>query len=204
MKTTALAWVFALLGAAPAAAQAPVASHPPAGSHQAVVDRYCAGCHNDRRKTGGFSFTSIDLADPAANAAQAEKVIRRVRAGLMPPAGAPRPDKATLAGLATAMEDAIDRSASARPFAGAPELHRLNRTRVPQLDSRLAGARRRRCRRCCRPTSWAAASTTWPTRSRSRRRSCRATCAPPARSAARRWATATWRPRWRCTRCPRS
>jgi cytochrome c551/c552 len=128
MKTTAVGWMFALLCAAPAAAQTPVASHAPAGSHQAVVDRYCAGCHNDRRKSGGFSFTTIDLADPAANAAQAEKVIRRVRAGLMPPAGAARPDPATLHGLATALEDAIDRTAAARPFAGAPELRRLNRT----------------------------------------------------------------------------
>ena len=128
MKKTAVGWMCALLCAAPLAAQTPVASHAPAAPHQTVVDRYCAGCHNDRRKAGGFSFTSIDLADPGANAAPAEKVIRRVRAGLMPPAGAARPDQATLTALAASMEEAIDRKASMRPFAGAPELRRLNRT----------------------------------------------------------------------------
>ena len=96
-------------------------------SQQATVAKYCAGCHNDRAKAGGFSWTSIDLADPGPNAVQAEKVIRRVRAGLMPPAGAPRPDRATAVGLAVAMEHAIDAAAAAHPFAGAPELHRLNR-----------------------------------------------------------------------------
>ena len=59
----------------------------PVAAHQGLVNQYCAGCHNDRRKSGGFSWTAIDLADPAANAAQSEKVIRRLRAGLMPPAG---------------------------------------------------------------------------------------------------------------------
>jgi mono/diheme cytochrome c family protein len=117
----------ALFGmAVPAAAQSATAPAPPA--LQATVNTYCAGCHNDRRPSGGFSWTSIDLADPARNAAQAEKVIRRVRAGLMPPAGAPRPDAAVLTALASGIETSIDRSAIARPFAGAPELHRLNRT----------------------------------------------------------------------------
>lgn len=129
MTKVFLAGVGVVLGVAGAFAQpAPVASHGPGGSHQAVVDEYCAGCHNDRRKSGGFSWTAIDLADPAANAAQSEKVIRRLRAGLMPPAGAPRPEQATLNALAASMEEAIDRAAALRPFAGAPELRRLNRT----------------------------------------------------------------------------
>lgn len=130
MKTTAVGLMVVALGAMPAAGQTPgpVASHAPAGSHQAVVDAYCAGCHNDRRKSGGFSWTALDLADPGANAVQAEKVIRRLRAGLMPPAGAARPDQATLNALAASIETAIDRRAAERPFAGAPELRRLNRT----------------------------------------------------------------------------
>ncbi len=100
----------------------------PVAAHQGLVNQYCAGCHNDRRKAGGFSWTAIDLADPGANAAQSEKVIRRLRSGLMPPPGAPRPEPASLVALAGAIEAAIDRTAAARPFAGAPELRRLNRT----------------------------------------------------------------------------
>src|SRR5215203_1532262 len=128
MNSTVLSLGIVLLSAASAAAQtlvpAPVPSHP----QQSLVTRYCTGCHNDRTRSGGFSWTALDLANPAANAQAAEKVIRRVRAGLMPPAGAPRPDAASLRALAGSIESAVDRSASARPYAGAPELHRLNRT----------------------------------------------------------------------------
>ncbi|MCA1584735.1 MAG: DUF1592 domain-containing protein, partial [Acidobacteria bacterium] len=97
-------------------------------SQQALVNKYCAGCHNDKRSAGGFSWSHIDLTNPAQNAEAAEKVVRRVRAGLMPPPGAPRPDAASAAALASHLENAIDRTAASRPYAGAPELHRLNRT----------------------------------------------------------------------------
>ena len=97
-------------------------------SEQALVSKYCAGCHNDKSRAGGFSWTTVDLADPAKNAAQVERVIRKLRAGMMPPAGMPRPDAATTNQFATSLETAIDRSATAQPFAGAPDLHRLNRT----------------------------------------------------------------------------
>jgi len=127
MKTITFTFGVLLLAVAEASGQS-ASGVPGASQSQALVDTYCAGCHNDRRPSGGFSWTAIDLADPIRNAAQAEKVIRRVRAGLMPPAGAPRPDAASLSALASALEASIDRSASARPFAGAPELHRLNRT----------------------------------------------------------------------------
>lgn len=127
MKTITLTFGALLLAVAQASGQS-ASGVPPAAQSQALVDTYCAGCHNDRRPSGGFSWTSIDLANPTRNAAQSEKVIRRLRAGLMPPAGAPRPDAGNLSALASALEASIDRSASARPFAGAPELHRLNRT----------------------------------------------------------------------------
>ena len=50
-----------------------------------LVNQYCAGCHNDKLKSGGFSLAKLDLAHPEQNAEQAEKVIRKVRAGMMPP-----------------------------------------------------------------------------------------------------------------------
>ena len=107
---------------------APPASPSATAGSQAVVDKYCAGCHNDKRKAGGFSWTSIDLSDPAHSAEASERVIRKLRAGLMPPAGAPRPDAASTKALVTTLEGSIDRSAAAHPYAGAPELHRVNRT----------------------------------------------------------------------------
>lgn len=128
MKATVLSLGVLLLSATRAAGQpavpAPLPSHP----QQSLVARYCVGCHNDRTRAGGFSWTMLDLANPAANAQTAEKVIRRVRAGLMPPAGAARPDAISLTALAVSLETVLDKAAAARPFAGAPELHRLNRT----------------------------------------------------------------------------
>src|SRR4051794_15586018 len=73
-------------------------------SQQALKDRYCAGCHNDKLKSGGFSWTVLDVAHPEQNAELAEKVIRKIRSGMMPPAGAPRPDFTTMKSFASALE----------------------------------------------------------------------------------------------------
>ncbi len=59
---------------------------------RALINQYCFGCHNPRLKSGGLSFDSLDPANIAANPATWEKVVTKLRAGLMPPAGAPRPD----------------------------------------------------------------------------------------------------------------
>jgi len=122
----------ASVGVALLAAQAVISSQTTPGRaaspQQALVDRYCAGCHNDRKKSGGFSWTAIDLSNPAGNAEASEHVIRKLRAGLMPPAGAPRPDAASTTALIESLEAGIDRAAAQHPFAGAPELHRVNRT----------------------------------------------------------------------------
>ena len=61
-------------------------------AERALVDRYCATCHNDRLRTGGFSFDAIDLDDVAAHPEAFEKVVRKLRAGAMPPRPRPRPD----------------------------------------------------------------------------------------------------------------
>src|SRR5688500_9456772 len=68
----------------------------PVDTQQALVNQYCMRCHSDRAKLGGFSWTTVDLAHPEQNAEQAERVIRKLRGGLMPPAGQPRPDGAAL------------------------------------------------------------------------------------------------------------
>lgn len=97
-------------------------------SQRALVDRYCAGCHNDTLKSGGFSWTALDLVHPEQTAELAEKVIRKVRSGMMPPAGSRRPDTAAMKAFAWALETRVDQAAAARPNARAPELHRVNRT----------------------------------------------------------------------------
>jgi cytochrome c551/c552 len=101
---------------------------PSVESQQALVNKYCVACHNDKLKSGGFSWAKIDLAHPDRDADETEKVIRKVRAGMMPPAGLPRPDNATAQEFASVLETAIDKAAALHPSVGAPDLHRLNRT----------------------------------------------------------------------------
>jgi len=103
---------------APAAAQ----------DSQAVVTRYCVTCHNARLKTGGLVLDGLPVAQAGQQPQVWEKVARKLRTGMMPPANAPRPDRATLDGLAATVEATIDRAAAAAPNPGAPSLHRLNRT----------------------------------------------------------------------------
>src|SRR5438067_3023435 len=75
---------------------------------QAVVNRTCAACHNDRTHSGSLSLESFAVAGAGERAEIAEKMIRKLRAGLMPPAGSRRPDEAVLAGLADLLEAEVD------------------------------------------------------------------------------------------------
>lgn len=100
---------------------------PSESTPSAVVKQYCVGCHNDRVRSGGTTLTGFDLARIGRDAELAEKMIRKLRAGLMPPADARRPDSATLGALASALETAVDEAVAASPNAGRPALHRLNR-----------------------------------------------------------------------------
>src|SRR5262249_24182943 len=94
----------------------------------ALVDRYCSGCHNDKLRSGGMTLTQLDVAHPDRSPELAEKVIRKLDAGLMPPAGMPRTDHAALEQFVSSLAGEIDRKAAEHPYAGRPALHRLNRT----------------------------------------------------------------------------
>jgi len=94
---------------------------------QPLLDRYCLTCHNDRVKAGGLVLAPFDTERAVRDAQTWEKVVRKLRTGMMPPSGAPRPERAALDGLASQLESAIDRAATASPKPGAPVLHRLNR-----------------------------------------------------------------------------
>ncbi len=97
-------------------------------AQRAIVNKYCAGCHNDKMKSGGFSWATVDLAHPEKDADHLEDAIRKLRAGEMPPSGMPRPDAVAVRNLAAALEAGIDKAASLHATTGKPVLHRLNRT----------------------------------------------------------------------------
>lgn len=96
-------------------------------AQQALLDQYCIGCHNQKLKTGGLELDKLNLQQPGPDAETLEKVVRKIRAGMMPPAGARRPDRATLDAFATSLEDSLDRAAAAHPNPGRTPLHRMNR-----------------------------------------------------------------------------
>ena len=100
-----------------------------ATNHNAVIKRYCIGCHNEKRKdnSGGLALETFDVAKAADHAAVAEKMIVKLQAGMMPPPGASRPDAATYASLISALETTIDTRAAARPNPGRRTFPRLNR-----------------------------------------------------------------------------
>ena len=110
------------LASAPASAQQAGADSP-----RAVLDTYCLGCHSERLQTAGLVLEGLDVEDVGPNAAIWEKVVRKVQAGAMPPAGSRRPDQATYRGLIAALEDRLDRAAQADLNPGRPPVHRLNR-----------------------------------------------------------------------------
>ena len=109
--------------------QNPPTTSPAVSSQRALLDRYCVSCHNERLRTGGLELVTADVANVSANAQVWEKVVRKLRAGAMPPVGRPRPEKPVYDGFATWLETELDRAAAANPNPGRTEaLHRLNRT----------------------------------------------------------------------------
>jgi hypothetical protein len=94
---------------------------------RALLDKYCVTCHNQKMKTAGLSLETADFVRPSNSADVWEKVIRKVRAEMMPPVGAARPDKSSLDNLASYLETSIDKVASLNPNPGRTVLHRLNR-----------------------------------------------------------------------------
>jgi len=101
----------------------------PVAEQNALVKQYCVGCHNDRNKdrTSGLSFQSFDAATIADHPDVAERMIRRLRAGMMPPVGAKRPEAATITSLVNAFETRLDRAAALNPNPGWRPSQRLNR-----------------------------------------------------------------------------
>ncbi|MGP0075913.1 MAG: DUF1592 domain-containing protein [Bryobacteraceae bacterium] len=95
-------------------------------SERALLDQYCVPCHNQRLKTGGLMLDQLDLAQLHEHAEVWEKVVRKLRAGLMPPTGLPRPGAPVLESMISFVETELDRDAV--PNLIPPGMHRLNRT----------------------------------------------------------------------------
>ena len=95
---------------------------------QAVLDKYCITCHNQKLRTAGVVLESLDPVKPGAGTELGERVIAKLHAGSMPPPGMPRPDAATYQAVATSLENEIDRAWAANPNPGRMgAVHRLNR-----------------------------------------------------------------------------
>jgi hypothetical protein len=92
----------------------------------ALLQDYCTKCHNLEDYSGGLDIEGLDFAHVETNAAEWEKIVRKVKAGMMPPADQERPDRATMDAFARELEAQLD--ASVAPHPAAPALHRLNRS----------------------------------------------------------------------------
>jgi hypothetical protein len=122
---------FALFAAAVAHGQS-APQFSVSATDRAFLDKNCAYCHNEKLKSGGMSLAQI-------SPELAEKVIRKVRVGMMPPPGMPRATTAATKTFLASIEDTVDQAAAARPNPGRPALHRLNRTEYANSVRDLLG-----------------------------------------------------------------
>jgi mono/diheme cytochrome c family protein len=103
--------------------QAPATVDP----NRALVNKYCVGCHNQRLKTAKLELDVLDLTHPEKDALTWERAIRKLRGGMMPPPGAPRPSLVEVDALATYLEDSLDKAGASNLNPGSVRIHRLNR-----------------------------------------------------------------------------
>ncbi|MXW34779.1 MAG: DUF1587 domain-containing protein, partial [Chloroflexi bacterium] len=98
-----------------------------AAPQRALLDRYCVTCHNERLRTGGLALDALDVSRVGATPEIWERVVLKLRGGMMPPAGRPRPERQTYDGFRTWLEAELDRAAASRIEPGRVPAHRLNR-----------------------------------------------------------------------------
>ena len=108
------------------AEQLPAPPLPTAIGNRALIDQYCVACHNNRLRSGGLALDSLNVDRILENAEVWEKVVRKLRGGMMPPQGRPRPDSSAFHAFISSLETTLDRAATPDP--GRAPLRRLNRT----------------------------------------------------------------------------
>jgi hypothetical protein len=109
---------------------------PPAAQRD-LIDKYCMDCHNYVDYAGGVEFEVFDPANAHDEAKLVERMLRKLRAGMMPPAGKPRPDFETIQAFARSLENEVD--SHAKPDLHEPQLHRLNRSEYANAVRDLIG-----------------------------------------------------------------
>jgi mono/diheme cytochrome c family protein len=122
-------------------AQQPPGDRQPAGSPPgALIKQYCAGCHNDKLKTGGLALDAASVENVSQSPEVWEKVLRKVRARYMPPSGLPRPDEKAYQSLVSYLETSLDQLSAAHPNPGrTATLRRLTRTEYQNAIRDLLG-----------------------------------------------------------------
>ena len=122
-------WLGTILSGQPQPQNSHVAS---ATEERVLVNQYCVGCHNEKAKAGGgeaarkLTLDDLDLTHVEKSPAEWETIVRKLRAGMMPPSGMPRPNRATYESMIAWLENELDRTAIQN--LPPPGLHRLNRT----------------------------------------------------------------------------
>jgi cytochrome c551/c552 len=129
MKSLLVTGLILFVCAVSAAAQSP----------RALLDQYCVNCHNQKVKTAGLALDALDPAHVARDTEAWEKVVRKLRAGMMPPQGLPRPNAASYEALTVSLETELDRAAAAKPKLAPPRVIRLNRTQYANAVRDLLG-----------------------------------------------------------------
>jgi mono/diheme cytochrome c family protein len=139
VAVAALCVGYATVRAASSPAQTASSVTNPAG--RALLDQYCVTCHNQRLKTAGLMFDTMDLARLPGDGAVWEKVVRKLRGGMMPPPGMPRPPQGAADAFVSWLEHSLDAAAAANPNPGRVALHRLNRAEYAAAIEDLLGVR---------------------------------------------------------------
>ena len=104
-----------------------------------LVGKYCSTCHSARAKAGGLVLAGFDATKAIENGELTEKMIRKLRARMMPPAGAARPDDATVMAMVGTLEGVMDKHAAANPRPGWRPFQRLNRAEYAAAVNDLIG-----------------------------------------------------------------
>jgi hypothetical protein len=106
----------------------PAAPAAAVSAEAAFLNQYCIGCHNQRAKIGGLALDTLDISRVGPGAETWEKVVKKLRTGMMPPSGSRRPDRTVLNTFASELESRLDRAVDPAAALVTPALHRLNRT----------------------------------------------------------------------------
>src|SRR5262245_41248779 len=107
--------------------------------HQALINQYCVICHNQRAKTAGLTFDTMNLAEVGKDAKIWEEAVRKLRGGMMPPPGARQPERTAVKSLVSWLETTLDRAAAEHPSPGRVVLHRMNRTEYANAVEEIFG-----------------------------------------------------------------